>query len=272
KRKSDFTGKDIFSMYSPDSDYKVYEKEVWLTDQWDPMDYGQDYDFSRPFFEQFNELLHKVPLKNLNVVNGVKSDYSNNATDPKNCYLCFNAGYIEDCMYSHGLNNCRNCVDDSHLSKCETCYDSFWLTSCTKNMGCNNCESSLNMWFSKNCVGCSDCLGCVGLRNKNYHIFNQPYSKEEYNDKLKELNVGSYEGYQKTKKQAQDFWLKFPNKYLEGTHNTNVSGNYISHSKNAKNSFLVRDAENVKFCQYLQEGGNIKDSYDWSIWGDNGQM
>jgi hypothetical protein len=109
KVKSDFSGKDIFSSYSPDSGYKVYEKEVWLTDQWEPMDYAQDYDFSKPFFKQFDELLHKVPLKNLNVVNGVKSDFSNNATDPKNCYLCFNAGYIEDCMYSHGLSNCRNC-------------------------------------------------------------------------------------------------------------------------------------------------------------------
>ena len=153
KVKSDFSGKDIFSSYSPNSGYKVYEKEVWLTDQWDPMEYGQDYDFSKPFFKQFDELLHRVPLKNLNVVNGIKSDYSNNTTDPKNCYLCFNAGYIEDCMYSHGLSNCRNCVDVSHLSKCETCFDSFWLTSGTKNIGCNNCESSFNLWFSKNCVG-----------------------------------------------------------------------------------------------------------------------
>jgi len=272
KTKSDFSGKDIFSAFAPDSGYKVYEKEVWLTDQWDPMDYGQDYDFNRTFFAQFDELLHKVPLKNLNVVNGVKSDYSNNATDPKNCYLCFNAGYIEDCMYSHGLSSCQNCVDVSHLSKCETCYDSFWLTSGAKNIGCNNCESCLNMWFSKNCVGCSDCLGCVGLRNKNYHIWNQSYSKEEYQTKLNELNLGSYDGYQKTKKQAQDFWLKFPNKFIEGTHDTNVSGNYVSHSRNVKNSFLIREGENLKFCQYLQENSPAKDSYDWSIWGDNGQM
>jgi hypothetical protein len=272
KRKSDFSGKDIFSSLSQSSGYKVYEKEVWLTDQWDPMDYGQDYDFNRPFFKQFDELLHKVPLKNLNVVNGVKSDYSNNATDPKNCYLCFNAGYIEDCMYSHGLSNCRNCVDVSHLSKCENCYDSFWLTSGTKNIGCNNCESCFNLWFSKNCVGCSDCLGCVGLRNKQYHIFNESYSKEEYKEKLAELNLGSYDGYQKIKIQARDFWLKFPNKCIEGTHNTNASGNYISHSKNVKDSFIIREGENLKFCQYLQENSPAKDSYDWSIWGDNGQM
>ena len=259
-------------MYSPDSGYKVYEKEVWLTDAWDPLTYGREYDFSRPFFEQFNELLHEVPLKNLNVVNGVQSDYSNNFTDPKNCYLCFNGSESEDCLYSHGITFCHNCVDTSHLSKCESCYDSFWLTSGTTNIGCNNCESSLNMWFSKNCVGCSDCIGCVSLRNKQYHIFNEPRSKEEYQAKLKELNLGSYRGYEAFKAKTHKFWEKFPNKFLEGFQNTDVSGDYIDHSKNVKNSFLVRDGENLKFCQYLQELPGCKDSYDWSIWGDNGQL
>jgi len=272
KRKSDFSQKDIFSAYAPDSGYKVYEKEEWLSDGWDPLEYGQDYDFSRPFFEQFNELLHKVPLKNLNVVNGVNSDYSNNFTEPKNCYLCFNGNQSEDCMYSHGLTFCRNCVDVSHLSKCENCYDSFWLTSCTTNIGCNNCESSFNLWFSKNCVGCSDCIGCVGLRKKQYHIFNQPYSKEEYQAKLKEMNLGSHEGYEKTKVQAHEFWQKFPNKFLEGLGNTKVSGNYIDRSKDVKNSLFVREGEHLKFCQYIQELPGSKDCYDWSIWGDNGQL
>jgi hypothetical protein len=280
KRKSDFSGKDIFSMYAPasatatagEAGYKVYEKEVWVSDAWDPLSYGRDYDFSRPFFEQFNELLHDVPLKNLNVVNGVRSDYSNNFTDPKNCYLCFNGNNSEDCMYSHGLTECRDCVDVSHLGKSESCYDSFWITSGNRNIGCVNCENSYNTWFSKNCVGCSDCIGCVGLRKKQYCIWNEEYSKGEYLEKLKELNLGSRTEYDKVKAQAHEFWLKFPNKYLEGLHNTNVSGNYVTHSKDVRNAFLVREGEHLKFCQYLQELPGSKDCYDWSIWGDNGQL
>lgn len=272
KRKSDFNGKDIFSMYAPDSGYKVYEKEVWMTDKWNPLEYGQEYDFSRPFFKQFNELLHKVPLKNLNVVNGVQSDYSNNFTDPKNCYLCFNGNSSEDCMYSHGLTYCKDCVDVSHLSKCETCYGSFWLNSCNKTFFCNNCENSYDIWFSKNCMGCNNCFGCAGLRNKQYYIFNEPFSKEDYATKLKSFNLNSYAALEQAKKRAQDFWLKFPNKFIEGLHNTRVSGNYIDHSKNTQNCFLVREGENLKFCQYIQELPGCKDCYDWSIWGDNGQL
>ena len=50
-RKCDKTGKDIISMYHPDSPYKVYEQEAWWSDDWDAMDYGREYDFSRAFFE-----------------------------------------------------------------------------------------------------------------------------------------------------------------------------------------------------------------------------
>jgi len=163
-------------------------------------------------------------------------------------------------------------VDVSHLSKCETCFDSFWVTNGNKNVGCNNCENSFNLWFCKNCTGCSDCVGCVGLRKKNYHIFNEPYSREDYLSKLKELNFGSRKDYDKLKEKAQKFWLEFPNKFIEGLQNSRVSGNYIDHSKDVGNSFLVREGEHLKFCQYLQELPGCKDCYDWSIWGDNGQI
>ena len=33
-------------------------------DEWDPMEYGMDVDFTRPFFEQFRELMLKVPFPN----------------------------------------------------------------------------------------------------------------------------------------------------------------------------------------------------------------
>ncbi len=99
KRKSDFSGKDIFSAFAPETPVKVYEKDVWLSDKWEALDYGIDFDFTKTFFDQFRDLLHTVPLKNLNIVNGVNSDYGNNITDPKNSYLVFNGKGAENCMY-----------------------------------------------------------------------------------------------------------------------------------------------------------------------------
>jgi hypothetical protein len=48
-------------MYSPDKNYKIYDKDFWWSDKWDALDYGIDFDFSKSFFKQFRELQLKVP-------------------------------------------------------------------------------------------------------------------------------------------------------------------------------------------------------------------
>jgi hypothetical protein len=272
KAPSAFSGKDIFQMYAPEVGVKVYEKEVWYSDQWDPMSYGRDYDFSRPFFAQFKDLLFEVPLKNLDVLNGVNSDYTNNLTEPKNCYLVFNGSNPEDCRYGNGINFCRDCQDMSHMSKSEECYECFWLNGCARCIFSSQCDSCFDMLFSKNCVGCNNCFGCVGLRNKSYYIWNKPYSKEEYEKIVKSFGLSSYTAVQNMKTKAKEFWLGFPNKYVEGIKNENVSGAYIDRCKNVRNSFLVRESENLRYCQYVQELPGSRDCYDYSVWGDNNQL
>src|SRR3990167_6619779 len=56
KRKCDLCQKDIIAVYSTDKPHKVYCRECYHGDQWNPLDHGRDFDFSRPFFEQFKEL------------------------------------------------------------------------------------------------------------------------------------------------------------------------------------------------------------------------
>jgi len=170
KVKSGFSGKEIFSMHPPESGLNVFENEIWYSDQWDPKTYGQDYDFSKPFFKQLNGLLRKVPVFALSVIRGVNSSYSNNFDGFKNCYLCFNGNFCEDCMYCVTASNSKNSLDLAACSKCENCYDSFWLDSCTNCLYSVQCSDSYNLLFCKNCVGCNDCFGSVNLRNKKYHI------------------------------------------------------------------------------------------------------
>jgi hypothetical protein len=272
KRKSDFTGEEIFSMMSPESGIKIMEKDIWLSDKWDPLEYGMDYDFSKPFFTQFLELMKKVPLKNLNVQSGSNSPYVNNVTDPRNSYLVFNSSNPDECMYGHAINYCKWCSDVSHVSKCENCYEGFWLSQCSNSAFCSHCENSFNMWFCKNCVGCQDCFGCVNLRKKSYCIFNEQYSREDYFEKIKSFNVGSYDSIEKIKKEVLDFWFKFPNKFIEGLKNIDVSGNYIDHSKDIYKSFLVRESRNLRYCQYVQELPGSEDCMDYSMWGDNNRL
>ena len=83
KRKCDATGKDIISMYPPDSPFKIYEQSVWWGDSWNALDYGRDFDFNRPFFEQSRELQLEVPRLALVNKNSKNSQFTNHSADNK---------------------------------------------------------------------------------------------------------------------------------------------------------------------------------------------
>ena len=71
--KCDLCNKNIISLYSEDKPYTIYCYDCFYSDKWDPMKYGQDYDFNKPFFEQFKELQQKVPrIFGFNIRNGTK--------------------------------------------------------------------------------------------------------------------------------------------------------------------------------------------------------
>ena len=267
KRKSDWSGKEIFSQYPAEAPVKVYESKVWYSDAWDPMEYGRDFDPSRPFLEQLRKLMSEVPHRSTSMIDDINSDYCNNATGPKNSFLVFNTTYAEDCLYGNGVNFSKRCLDISHVNKCEFCYQSFWIARSSRIFFSSQCENCLDVYFSKNLRACTSCFGCVNLRNKQYHIFNKPYTKEAYAAELKKYNLGSFEELQKILGEARKFWLGFPIKFIEGQRNEDVSGNYIFNSKNCRNCYLIREGENLKYCQYLEVPEN-KDCYDHSVWGN----
>ncbi|NUJ98003.1 hypothetical protein HGA92_04430 [Candidatus Gracilibacteria bacterium] len=45
---------------------------------------------------------------------------------------------------------------------------------------CDSIGMSSNIYYSLNISDCSFCLGCIGLKNKSFCIFNKQYSKEEW--------------------------------------------------------------------------------------------
>ncbi len=266
RNKDALSGNDIFSGIPPAAPLKVYDKEYWWSDAWDAMAYGRDYDFSRPFFEQFRELMRDVPWPSRQIIRLINSDYANNAGDLRNCYLCFDLDGSEDSAYLINAYHSKNCFDITTSLKGELNYDSILIDGCFQTFFSYACEGCRNVWFSRNCTGCSDCFGCVNLRNKQYYIFNKPYTKEAYGEELKRINLGSYAALGAMREQAKIAWAAMPYKYMFGYHNKDVSGDWIAHAKNLKHSFNVVEAEDSKFCQNLVRG--VKDSYDFTVWGD----
>lgn len=264
------TGKEIFSMFPSDAPIEIYDRDFWWSDGWDQLEQGRDYDWSRPFFEQLRELMLATVWPARSFHRMVASDYSNNAADLKNCYLCFNADMSEDCAYGVGINAMKNCLDIYQCNHSEFCYDIMITQRCYQCFFVSDCTDCRNVWLSYNCEDCSDCFGCVNLRHKKYHIFNQPYSKEEYEAKIKEMNVGSYASLEGLKKRFNEFKLKFPRRYMQGFLNQNVIGEYVYQSKNAKYAYLGVDCEHVKYSQLMALG--TKDVYDYTNWGNKAEQ
>ncbi len=264
KRKCDLCGKEVVSRVSADKKYPMYCKDCWWSDKWEPMKYGRGYDFNKPFFEQFKELLFLVPHISIFNANIVNSDWVNQETDDKNCYLNVGGHYNEDSGYNTYELYGKDCFDNYWIFRSELCYESINCQHCYRTTFSQDCLNCQEIAFCYDCRNCQSCFGCAGLRNKQYWIFNQPSTKEKYQEFLKNNSLTSYKNILSLKEKAKKICLTVPHRESFIVKSINCSGNYISESKNVKNSWNVEKAEDSK---HLYIAANVKDNYDVSAYG-----
>ena len=267
KATCDLCNKKIFSIV-PDGKFKKLCVPCWISENWDPMDYGVDYDFTKPFFEQFKDLLNKVPVRALLASSNtlINSDYTNTSSNLKDCYLIYGSNGSENCIYGSEIIDSTDCIDCMMVENCSNSFNSVNCQKCSRVNNSIDCNDSLNISYSRNLSGCSYCFGCVNLVNKSYHIFNEPYTKEDYFLKIAELEGDSYSRMIENKKNTEEFTRKFPRKYIHGKNNNKISGDYVYNSKNTLNSFIVTGAEDCRYCFNLVMKPS-KDCFDYSDWG-----
>lgn len=253
KRKCDLTGKEIVSLYSPDKKVLAYNTQDWWKDGWDGKDYSRDFDFERPFFDQFKELMQSVPepaLMNDDEKSSENCAYTNDFAYSKNCYLCFVSWYNEDCYYSTGIHYSKDTLDslDSMNSQliyecidCNNCYNCAFLKYCDD---CNDC------FFGYDLKNCKNCFKCAGLRNKEYHIENKKYSKEEYEKIVNKELLTSYENFKKIEKEYYDFLSKVPHRALFNKNAENCIGNKLYNCKNVTGfeNYECADSKYIYHC------------------------
>jgi len=262
KTKCGLCGKQIISAYSPETGgYLSYCHDCWWGDGWDPISFGKDIDFSSLFFTQLSDLMKSVPYPNLINVNGDHVEYCNFTYQSKSCYLSFASDINENCSYLyHSIEN----KESSDLLGCKSME---WCCEGVNSQGCYQCD---NIFFSSNCINssflynchnCQNCFGCTNLRNKKFHIFNDAYSEEEYKEKLKTLNKGSFSNEKEIKGKFKDLSRNSVRRFASLIHTTNSTGEYLSNVKNCKDCFDIEGpAENLRYVVYGIPG--IKDSMD----------
>jgi len=271
QRKCDFCKIDMVSNFPKDSPYTIYCQKCWWSDKWNYLDYGRDYDFSRPFFEQWNELLHKTPIIGLSNdhTTNVNSEYNNFSGHLKNCYLLFHADYDENSAYGFYLNHVNETIDSTAMISCELCYDSSHSYKCSRCVGLRSqVTNSIDCYFLKDSHNCQYCFASANLRNKKYYFFNKPYSKDEYFEEIKKWDLGSYKIYKEIQKLSEKHWEKSIPKPNFDDMSMSYTGSHVFQSKNCKQCFAVDGAEDSKFLLMLYSPP-IKDCYDVSSWGNN---
>ncbi len=264
-RTCDLTKKNIISVHAPDKPYPVYSKEAWWTDNWDPCTYGQDFDFNRSFFEQYQVLLNTVPRIALYQKENQNSEYTQNTGWSKNCYMLGGANRNQDCYYGNYVNDCTDCIDNTMIKNCEICYECIECEQCYNCFFCkrsNNCQDSQ---FLINCINVKNSFGCVNLVNKEFCFFNEQLTPELYSQKLQELNLGKADGLEKIKVTMYQHEQDFPVRYMMSNHCENVTGNDLFHSKDSYGCFDCSKLEDCSYSSWLHASKDCMDIYAWGM-------
>lgn len=205
------------------------------------------------FFAEFQQLKSKTFRTSGYRGNSINSDYTYNTKDLKNCYLLANALQNEDCMYGRDFFYNQDCVDCDHILRCTLCYETInckecW--NCSYLLDCSNCQDCDYGYYLKDC---KNCIGCVGLRKKEFYIFNKPYSEAEFLSKKKTLKP------EEIRRKFEELQLKIPRVYSIQLNTENCVGDYI---QNSKNVFYGFDAVECQDCGYIEECKKCFNSWD----------
>jgi hypothetical protein len=181
------------------------------------------------------ELFKKHPRKFLNsrhVINCV-GDYIKGS---QNCFNCFDIeGPAQDLKYTiYGVTNMKDVYDAYAIGvNIENCCDVFDAGDSMSNV-----VYSGNIWNSYNCSysyflrNCSNCFGCVGLRNKNYCILNKQYTREQYEELIpKIIQHMSDMPYIDSKGRVYKYGEFFPSELSPFTYNETIAQEYFPLTK-----------------------------------------
>ena len=267
KRKCNAPGhsEDIISLFPDELNQKVYDHQYWWSDFWDPASIAKEYDYSEYFFVQFHDFYRNFPLiQTSRDPKSIGSDYTAYGQELKNCYYIFGGINSENIFYGNWPIYTRDCIDIWVAYKSELCYE---IVSGSGNYNCNFLyfsDNCLDSFFLYDCRNCSHCFGSSNLRNKQYYFFNEPLSKEEYERKLEDINLGS----RKIFLSWQDKFSKsLKNKIKRATRNeksVNSLGTFLRECRDCFMCFWVENGENLRYVDY---GLSAKDVMDLTLVG-----
>ena len=106
-----------------------------------------------------------------------------------NCKHCFDITDCEHCTHTTFTPKGLWCRDATYSAPdgVEYCYETCSTVGTSQSMATFLSWYNDSAYYSMECHSCRDIFGCVGLRNKQFCIFNKQYEKEERHQKVDEI-------------------------------------------------------------------------------------
>lgn len=262
------TGKPIVTIYNPEFHKTIYSGQERRSDRWNPMDYGFDADLNQTFFAQYKRLYDAVPKIAMVNDNGISSE---------NCEFNQDVEYSKDCYMNAVCRKMRNCHYSVNMSTNEDMVDSFFTMESEIGYECLNSYKIFKGFFLRNsneCANClrgydlswcQDCMFCVGLRGKQYMIWNKQYTKEEYEEQKQKIYEKMNSNIQELHDQFETFLNTFPHRT---TNTMNCHNTYGQNLVNGEKSVFCANIKNLRDTKYMFFGWDtVEDAYDLTIWG-----
>lgn len=188
------------------------------------------------------------------------SEYTNYVSHLKDCYLLCSSDFDQSCFYGFWVEKSKDCVDNLLIDACQLTYENIFSQNCFNTHFTYFSSDCSDSAFLLDCKSCRNCFMCYGLRNKEYYIANQPYSKEEYLKKLEEFPMSSYLNLENAKKV---FFGLVPKAKYSPLHKRGTvidsTGDFLNNVTHCSDCYEVTEARD---CRFILGGFEIKDVWD----------
>lgn len=252
----------MLSCYRPESGYTVWCLSCYKSDDWNPLSYGREYDFSKTFFEQFDTFLKTVPLPAVSLVgNCVNADYNNFVFSSKNVYLSSSTIDSEDVYYSLNTDRSKTVFECINCKDGDTLFETIDSTRNFHTFWVQNTHSCVESYFLYDAANCSDCFMSSTIRNKQYYFRNQQYSKEEYQKRISQIDFGSHEVVKELLVEYLELRKKAIHKYGSIYQSVMSTGDYIENSKDCVSCFDIYGSENTRYSNRIVRSKECADVF-----------
>lgn len=216
-------------------------------------------DFNAPdfdFVKEFRKLYVESPCCGAYTRASENCPYGDVVVVSKDCYMCFNCGQSRDACYCENSRVMTDCNDCGYCEQCEICYECVDCDGCYNCNFCQDCSNCESVSYGFDLRRCKDCIGCVALRDKQYCIFNEQLSREEYEKRKSDFDSAEISV------KVEELKLKTPRVYSHQHDTADCTGDYVYHSKNCNMCFDARHSEDSAFVVMANLDRGTKDSFD----------